>query len=212
MRLTNEEIEQLFRQHSSALTATARRKTRTEEADDIVQNAYLRLLEMDNAAHLTNTKFYLFRIVSNMAIDWLRKQRVYASIFTGEIDQFLEIYAHGDVSEERDLLDDIRIQIEGLPKRKRDVFLLSHIEQLKQPEIAIKLGVSLRTISRDLNDARKRMQLTSEQHGPKLGPDMRCKHPSTEDSSYLKGLTDQRGATLQSTQTRAAHNHVDVRP
>lgn len=75
MRLTNDEVEKLFRRHNSALNATARRTARSEDADDIVQSAYLRLLEMDDAAHITNAKFYLFRIVSNMAIDWLRKQR-----------------------------------------------------------------------------------------------------------------------------------------
>lgn len=166
MRLSSEEIDLLFREHNSALNAAARRKTRSEEADDIVQDAYLRLLEMDDATHVTNAKFYLFRVVSNIAIDWLRKQRAYDR-FAGELDGSLEAsVANGEAPEERALLDGIRVRIAELPKRKRDIFLLSHIQQFKQPEIAIKLGVSLRTVSRDLNDTRKLLQLAAGRQRP----------------------------------------------
>lgn len=211
MRLTNDEIEKLFRKHNSALNATARRTARTEDADDIVQSAYLRLLEMDNAAHVTNAKFYLFRIVSNMAIDWLRKQRAHASVFADELDGRFESSANGDASEERAILDEIRVHIAGLPDRTRDVFLLSHVGRFKQPEIASKLGVSLRTVSRDLNDARKRLQLISEQQSPKLDLDVRCERPSTEDSSCRKGLME-RSDALQPTSISASHRISRMMP
>jgi RNA polymerase sigma-70 factor (ECF subfamily) len=53
-----------------------RRRVGSEDCEDIIQDSYLRLLELENSEKIVDLRGYLFRIASNMAIDWPRRRRI----------------------------------------------------------------------------------------------------------------------------------------
>lgn len=86
MRLSDKAGDRLFRHYNGTLNGLARGRVGRQDAEDIVQNAYLRLLALENASHVANTRSYLFRIVSNVAKDWLRKQRGRSAYFVENVE------------------------------------------------------------------------------------------------------------------------------
>jgi RNA polymerase sigma factor (sigma-70 family) len=71
------DIENLFREHNRALIAFLQcRLNSYSDAQEVAQEAYLRMLTMDNREQVDSLRGYLFKIAGNMAIDRLRKRKV----------------------------------------------------------------------------------------------------------------------------------------
>ena len=122
--------------------------------------AFLRLLEMERSETIADPRSYLFRIGLNIAIDWLRKERTRAG-FLGEadgIDECSTINVTSDTPFDDWLtLNAVLTELSRLSDRCRDIFLLSRVYQLDNAEIAAKLGISVRTVNRDIGLATERL-------------------------------------------------------
>ena len=71
------DIEKLFREHNRALIAFLQcRLSSLSDAQEVAQEAYLRMLTMDNREEVESLRGYLFKIAGNLAIDRLRKRKV----------------------------------------------------------------------------------------------------------------------------------------
>ncbi|MGN6322781.1 MAG: RNA polymerase sigma factor [Dyella sp.] len=71
------DIEKLFREHNRALIAFLQcRLNSLSDAQEVAQEAYLRMLTMDNREEVDSLRGYLFKIAGNLAIDRLRKRKV----------------------------------------------------------------------------------------------------------------------------------------
>jgi RNA polymerase sigma-70 factor (ECF subfamily) len=71
------DVEKLFREHNRALIAFLHcRLSSLSDAQEVAQEAYLRMLTMDNADEVESMRGYLFKIAGNLAIDRLRKRKV----------------------------------------------------------------------------------------------------------------------------------------
>ncbi|HEX5356405.1 MAG TPA: RNA polymerase sigma factor [Aquabacterium sp.] len=134
-----------------------------DAALDIVQDAMIRLTQ-SYADRPSNEWPMLFqRILSNATLDWFRRQKVRNAVFTNIGD--LEASVDGDDSGDFDLLESLRsgetgsegaddsasrteilIQIEEeinkLPGRQREAFLLRYWEELDVAETAAAMGCS----------------------------------------------------------------------
>lgn len=76
-------IGQLFREHNSALLRFLRNRLRSkEEAADVAQEAYVRILRLDSPGTLSYMRASLFTIAAHIAIDRLRSRQVQARIST----------------------------------------------------------------------------------------------------------------------------------
>jgi RNA polymerase sigma factor (sigma-70 family) len=72
-----DEIEKLFREHNRALVAFLQcRLNSYSDAQEVAQEAYLRVLTMENREDIDSLRSYLFKIAGNLAIDRLRKRKV----------------------------------------------------------------------------------------------------------------------------------------
>ncbi|QAU24927.1 sigma-70 family RNA polymerase sigma factor [Dyella sp. M7H15-1] len=72
-----DEIEKLFREHNRALVAFLQcRLNSRSDAQEVAQEAYLRVLTIDNRDDIDSLRGYLFKIAGNLAIDRLRKRKV----------------------------------------------------------------------------------------------------------------------------------------
>lgn len=141
-----------------------------EDAENIVQDVFTDLWERrDFINHIENINAYLFRLVRNRCLDYL-KHKVFEqkyvenmqTSFEVELSLKLQCLDRFDVferSEENDMEIRVRTAINGLPKRCRDIFLLSRVEGLKYREISERLGISVNTVECQMVIALKKLRV-----------------------------------------------------
>jgi RNA polymerase sigma factor (sigma-70 family) len=126
------------------------------DIDDIVQEAYLRVLQAHEGSNLKSPKAYLFAIARNLAVDHLRRQRVVESSSAVENDAS-DILDEGvgipETVARNQELEFLTMAIQALPDRCRQAFTLRKVYGMSQKDIAAKLGVSEHTVSAQLTIA-----------------------------------------------------------
>lgn len=117
-------------------------------SEDLVQNVMLKLWEKKVSLHITTSlKNYLFRACHNEFLMHLRQQKKeYSVLDTLKWEAMFEIY--NDKEENQLDKDWLKLEkaIERLPKKCKEVFKLSRLEQKKHKEIAAILGISTKTV------------------------------------------------------------------
>lgn len=120
-----------------------------QEVDDIVQEAFGRVLQAQRKQALDNPKAYLFATARNLALDLYRDRQA------GPGPQLAETEVHDIVDEgaaipdrlaHRYDLELLTAAIQALPKRCRQILTLRKIYCLSQREIAERLGISEHTV------------------------------------------------------------------
>ena len=149
-------FEQLVRLYDQNVLRLAMNLLRSpEDANDIYQEAFLRVFK-----NLHSFRFdcsfhtWLYRIVTNLCLDALRKRRVRreedtvvetSEGFLDRMDTVEESRAHGDPQRQllsRQLRARIRQVLDGLTPRERAVFEMRHYQGLRLRAIGDMLGTS----------------------------------------------------------------------
>lgn len=115
-------------------------------AEDVVQEAWFRFSRRTEDAEIAQPKHYLFTIVRNLALDWLRRSAVVPTTPTAQA--YMEAVASEVPSAERvlyyrDELRQLHAALAELPERTQLAFRLNRIERRTLHETAEQLGVSL---------------------------------------------------------------------
>ena len=144
----NSRIESLFREHNDTLLRFLRARLHSEaDAREAAQEAYVRLLQLDDPGQLSFLRAYLFRIAANVATDLLRRRAVQSRV--QQDDLFFETDAPATQEralQAREQLAAVEIALSELPPRCREAFLLSRREGWASGRIAAHLGVSDRMV------------------------------------------------------------------
>jgi RNA polymerase sigma-70 factor (ECF subfamily) len=128
-----------------------------DDAAELVQESYVRLLQHENVAQLEAvSRTYLFQIATNLARDHFRRRTTRHAGAHFDVDD-VEI-ADERAGPERDAvwvqtIDSIKLGIKELPPVTRRVFLLSRFRNKTYPQIAAMLGISTRTVERKMCEA-----------------------------------------------------------
>lgn len=126
-----------------------------EDAENITQDVFADLWEKrDFITHIENMNAYLFRLVRNRCVDYLRHK-----VFEQRYVESLQLSCEEDAIEDHDTEILIRAAINSLPKRCRDIFLLSRVEGLKYREISEHLGISVNTVECQMGIALKKLRM-----------------------------------------------------
>lgn len=128
-----------------------------DDAADLVQECYTRLLQQEGVARLEAvSRTYLFQIATNLARDHFRRRVTRRSHAHFELDAF-EIADEGGGPENtiawNQTIASIKQGIKELSPMTRRVFLLSRFRGKTYPQIAALLGVSTRTVERKMSEA-----------------------------------------------------------
>ncbi len=124
------------------------------DVDDVIQEAYVRILKAKDRKDLESPKSYLFTIARNLAIDSIRYVKVKGAVPLAEsgIESVLDGRANPQEAfqrvQEREILSDA---IETLPERCREIFTLRKIDDMSQSDIAKKLGISVNTVTAQIS-------------------------------------------------------------
>lgn len=148
-------VAKLFREHNQSLVRfLALRLQSVQEAREVAQEAYVRLLQLDRPTVKSFMRAYLFRIASNLAVDRVRRQNTEARItrieLFDELDDVQEPERRTLASEELEL---VRRCLDELPENCRRAFLLHRIDGMSVAEIAEELEVSGRMVRHHLERA-----------------------------------------------------------
>jgi RNA polymerase sigma factor (sigma-70 family) len=138
------------------------------DVDDLVQEAYTRVLQARHAAPIASPKAFLFATARNVALDLCRRQQVAGlqSITEIEKQSVLEDMpgALETVSRHQEL-ELLTQAIQSLPERCRQVLTLRKIYGLPQKEIAAQLGISEHTVEAQVGNGMRRCAEFLARHG-----------------------------------------------
>ena len=121
--------------------------------DDVVQEAFLRVLRARATGELHAPKAFLFAIARNLALDQLRRHAVSRTDSLVEADLSNVLDDHASIPETVARNQELALlteAIQSLPDRCRQVMTLRIVYGLTQRVIGEKLGISDRTVAAQL--------------------------------------------------------------
>lgn len=155
-------FEQIVLPHLDAAHNLARWLTGDEDdAEDVVQEAFLRAFKAFGGYRGGNGRTWLLAIVRNTCYTWLRENRR-REMATGA-DEQMEAVASDAVGPEGTLLRKadaqmLRQAVQSLPHEYREVIVLRELEDLSYKEMADICAVPIGTIMSRLARARQQLQ------------------------------------------------------
>jgi RNA polymerase sigma-70 factor (ECF subfamily) len=186
--------------HLDAAYNLARWLTRNAaDADDIVQEAYLRAFRYFDGFQGGNARAWLLTIVRNTSYAWLRKNR--AQQPDAEFDE--AIHNGPEAADPETLMLQkadcqlVEQAIRALPEHFREVLVLRELEGLTYKQIADVVGVPIGTVMSSLSRARDRFRnLVSEEFSrtptrsaavgdPHVDPSHRAEDPRVDRGSSV---------------------------
>ena len=138
-------------QYGPALRRHFRKRGAGSDAEDLVQEVFLRLQTGAERGAIDNVEGYIFRIANNVLISRRRHDLVEGRPFWGPLSDELE--SSEPLSPERILLGRehwMRFQagLEALPHRAREAFLLHRFENMTYNAIARRMEISTSAVEK----------------------------------------------------------------
>lgn len=147
-------VARLFHEANPVLVRYLTARLRSEqEAREVAQEAYVRLLQMEKPGSHDSFRAYLFKTATNLALDRLRHRRVRYRVEQAETHEAWPS-AGSDAGDPanvllaRELSDQLVGFLQELPPKCRDVFSLHRLDGIPQREVAACLGFSERMVRR----------------------------------------------------------------
>lgn len=127
------------------------------EAEDIVQDVFLKLIEYNDMLRHDTVKYFIFTIAKNLILDYRRKRWV--------VNNYNSYYSYSynestvDDTSSNTVVEDIlrleRILVSELPRQRRKVYELVRYEEKTVSDISSEMNLSIRTVENHLLLGRK---------------------------------------------------------
>ncbi|KKO89814.1 MULTISPECIES: RNA polymerase sigma-70 factor [Sphingobacterium] len=128
-----------------------------DEAADVVQQTFLDLLEMkEKIPEIKSVKSFLFIMSRNLAFKKLRRKLIndnYRDFYASQYNEASPLLEEWIVFKE--LNNMIELEVNKLPAKMKEIFILSRNHDLSHLEIAKKLNISDKTVKKQINNALK---------------------------------------------------------
>lgn len=121
--------------------------------NDVIQEAYLRVLRARQTEAVNAPKAFLFATARNLALNATRSARVRGEHVAGPLDETELLDETANVRDTVAHYEELEIlteAIKSLPDRCRQIFTLRKVYGLSQTDIARKLEISTRTVNAQL--------------------------------------------------------------
>lgn len=146
----------VFLIHRQELLAWLMRRLRErDQAEDVVQDLYLRYVGHAGTHVVEDSRAYLFQMARNMLADLVRQRQARPVESLGHDESLLAATpdtAPGPerVAASRSELRRLAACLEQLPEQTQRIFLLNRVHGLSYREVAERLGVSVSTVQKSL--------------------------------------------------------------
>jgi RNA polymerase sigma-70 factor (ECF subfamily) len=143
-----ERIARLFSEHNESLVRfLAARLHSVQEAKEVAQEAYVRLLSLDDSGAVSFLRAFLFKTAANLAVDRLRsRSRQRQAMDAGLCDELREASTPDHEAAQAEEAEIVRRLIGELPPKCRRAFLLHRIHGEDFPQIAQQMELSERMV------------------------------------------------------------------
>lgn len=157
----NAAVEALARRYRPALIRYFERKgVSPMDAEDAVQEVFSRLVRRGGVAGIERLDRYLFEAAGNVAVDYHRRAGargggrhvVYQEARHAPAETSAEA-AYGD----RQDLERVLTVLREMPERTRTIFILVRLEEVKQVDVARRLGLSISAVEKHMRNAVARL-------------------------------------------------------
>ena len=159
---------------ASLLRYASRYFKRSHEAEDVVQEAFVKVIEAQHKRGIQSPKSYLFRTARNIALAHIGKSSYKLT------DEMGDILTESDLLVSKTLEDQFEVRenfemfcraVRTLPTKCRRVFVLCRVYGYSQKEVAAHMGVTLSTVEGHLTRAMVRCNdfMEAEQSSPVAG-------------------------------------------
>jgi RNA polymerase sigma factor (sigma-70 family) len=156
-------VEALYRRYADWLRRVLRRRFGAEAAEDLTQEAYLRLARFGGVEAVAYPQAMLLRIAVNAGLDQLRHNKRWMSS-GGAAVHVADPCGEAAYADQLEALLLKQIVL-SLPPSLRDVFVLSRFGGLSYEEIAERLGIAVKTVEWRMSKA---LAHCAEQIRPRL--------------------------------------------
>ena len=167
------EFEKLLAPHLDAACNLARWLTRNpDDADDVVQEAYLRAFRFFDGFRGGDARAWLLTIVRNTFYTWVQQQRGHETLEYSEESASLDCVDAAETplhnADPQHLLlraaDRARVEaaLRRLPVEYREVLVLRELEELSYKQVASIAGIPIGTVMSRLSRARERLRAELE--------------------------------------------------
>lgn len=160
-------LEHQFRHMRPALVAWVRRRVGDPvEAEDLVQECFLRVTHRGEADDLSHLEGYLYRTAKSVLADRRRRRAVRHS------DTHVPLQPEHEEADETDALRILLAKEElqrvsavlmAMPERTRSIFLLCRLEGMRYAEIAPRFGISVSAVQKHMRRAIETLLLAREE-------------------------------------------------
>jgi RNA polymerase sigma-70 factor (ECF subfamily) len=142
----------LFRRHSKELLAFAKRQLSYNVAEDIVQEAYLRLMQHPDLASIQNPRAYLFKTTANLSNNLYDYDQVRLRHHSDEpidLDTLISPLPGPEVTTNSlQHIEQFLSVLGQLPEVCQHAFILNRFDGLSYQEVAVSLSISSKSSQR----------------------------------------------------------------
>jgi RNA polymerase sigma-70 factor (ECF subfamily) len=141
-------ISRLFSEHNEALIHfLATRLRSVQEAKEVAQEAYVRLLSLEDSGAVSFLRAFLFKTAANLAVDRIRgRNRQQHAREAGLCDDSREVPTPDRELATAQEVEIVRRLVGELPPKCRHAFLLHRVHGVEFSEIAREMGLSERMV------------------------------------------------------------------
>ncbi|WP_430814212.1 RNA polymerase sigma factor [Carboxylicivirga sp. RSCT41] len=161
---------ELFSRYSTSLFYYAAKFVSADEARDVVQEVFLALWQQREKISInTSLSSYLFGVTRNKCLKVLRQHHGDADHLAIKEAEYYQSNADTiDSLIEQELSDKYQDAMRKLPPKCLEVFLMSRQEEMKNKEIAAKLGISEKAVEKHISKALKHFRSELKEYLPML--------------------------------------------
>ena len=137
----------------------AHRLPRPQDAEDLAQEVYLRLLRMDAEKRVEKPLAYIYGIASNLVADYRSDSRRQRELLREEEENPEEGWESADdLAERLNLQQQLERAFARLPRTLALVLLAHKHRGLSYEEVAAELGLSVHTVEKYITQAKARIR------------------------------------------------------
>jgi len=152
-KLTLQEYEEAFDLYYTAIRNFLYFKTsQAELAEDVAQDAFVKLWETRNKIDKSSIKAYLYTIANNLAINQLKRDQLKYKFMNLQVERKEKVTPQY-LMEMQEFDQKLQDTLAKIPEGAREVFLMNRVEGLKYREIAERLGLSMKAIEKRMSRA-----------------------------------------------------------
>lgn len=143
-----------------------------QEVSDLVQDVYVQLLSASRrrSEAIRSEHAYVMTVARNKTLDWIRRQKVIATLCPTIDMAHLEVPDEGtqpdEMASSQEELEVLSRAIHALPERCQHIYILHRVCGVSHKNIARSLGISVHTIEQHMTRASQLLDQFLSPYGP----------------------------------------------